>query len=96
LRSDGGDIAGTIQDTDDHHGIRKGSVINCVGTVKYYAQAGCKLLTRGCGERKIPHRLEGGFDGGDEPGRNFFACFGCDTGPNFSKIFFSGIRKAEG
>jgi hypothetical protein len=65
-----GDVARAVQHADDDHRIRKGPVVDGVGSVKRYAQSGSQPIARRCREREAPHRVERGFDFLDEPGRN--------------------------
>ena len=65
-----GDVARAVQHADDDHRIRKGSIVDCVGGVKRYAQSGSQPIAPRCREREAPHRVERGLDLPDEPGRN--------------------------
>jgi hypothetical protein len=51
-----------VQHADDDHGVRERAVIDGIGAMERDAEAGGKLLARGCGKGEIPYRLKGGFD----------------------------------
>jgi len=85
-----------MQDADNDHGIVKGLVVDGIGAVKRDAQTRRELVARRCGKRKMPHRLEGGFDGGDKARGYFFGRVGGNTDPDFRKVGFGGFGDAQG
>jgi hypothetical protein len=92
---DSGNIPRAVQHADDDHCVRERPVIDGVGAVKRHTQAGGKLFARGHGQRKIPHRLEGGFERGDKAGGDILRRLARDVRPDFGKVGFGGFREAK-
>jgi hypothetical protein len=82
------DIAGTVNDTDDHHRLGLRQVVDGVGMMEHHPQARRELRACRTGKREVPQRLEGYLDRLDEARGDRLRCFRGERSPDFGKIGF--------
>jgi hypothetical protein len=87
LRQSGG-VTRAVQNTNEHDLSFVIQIVDGVIAGKANAQAGCEILTRGRGERKISQRFTILFDPVDEARRGRLGSFARDIKPNFSEVGF--------
>jgi hypothetical protein len=91
MLGESGGIARSMQDTDNHEVIFVMHIVDGVVAGKADAQTRRKILTRGCGERKVPQRLTIVLDLVDQARRCRLRGFNGDIKPDFGQVGFGSI-----